>query len=106
MTRLSKIVVAVLLLTALSGCVAGSEAAHHAAGQGFIVQFVLGFWHGVIAPFSLICEVINVFAPHLIPWNIHLYESRGTGVAYDVGFYLGLVGSPVVIIHRRYYRRP
>ena len=45
--------------------------------------------------------MINQFAPHLLPWSVHLYESKGTGVPYDVGFYLGLVGSPVLIGSRR-----
>ena len=90
-------------LLSLAACTAGSPSAEHAASQGFIVQFLLGFWHGVIAPFTLIGELIDKFAPKLLPWHVHLYESRGTGLAYDIGFYLGLAGSPVAIIHRNRY---
>ena len=43
----------------------------------------------------LIVEVINRFAPHLLPWTVRFYETKGTGFAYDIGFYFGLVGSPV-----------
>jgi len=32
--------------------------------------------------------------PHLIPWNIRLYETRAVSVVYDIGFYLGLAGGP------------
>jgi hypothetical protein len=89
-------------LLSLAACTAGSASADHAAHQGFIVQFILGFWHGVIAPITLICEVIDKFAPTLLPWHVHLYQS-GVGVAYDIGFYLGIAGSPIVITHRNRY---
>lgn len=87
---------AVVLVLALGACVAGSTESQHAAAGGVLSQLLLGFWHGLIAPVMLIIEVINIFAPHLLPWTVRFYESKGTGVAYDVGFYLGLVGSPVL----------
>jgi hypothetical protein len=89
-----------LLLLALSGCIASSEAAHHAAAQGVLYQFVLGLWHGIIAPFTLLGEIIEKFVPNLLPWRLQMYQREGTGLAYDIGFYLGLVGSPVAIVHR------
>jgi hypothetical protein len=64
-------------------------------------QLLLGFWHGVIAPATLIGEIINRFAPHALPWTLRLYESRGTGVAYDAGFYLGLAGAPSIVFAGR-----
>ena len=57
---------------------------------------MLGFWHGLIAPVMLIVEVVDKFAPHLLPWSVRFYEARGTGVVYDIGFYFGLVGSPLL----------
>jgi hypothetical protein len=102
MKRAAVFALAGFALLSLAACTAGSPSAEHAAHQGFIMQFVLGFWHGVIAPFTLICEVIDKFAPTLLPWHLHLYQS-GAGVAYDVGFYLGLAGSPIVITHRNRY---
>ena len=92
-----KIVLAVAALLTLSACVAGSAESQHAASGGLLSQLLLGLWHGVIAPVTLIVEVVNRLAPHALPWRLHLYEARDTGVAYDVGFYLGLVGSPIVI---------
>jgi len=89
-----------VLLLALSACVAGSAESHHAAAGGLIPQLLLGFWHGIIGPFMLIVEVINHFAPHALPWQVHMYETAGTGWAYDVGFYFGLIGGPGVIVGR------
>lgn len=94
--------VATLALTltaalALTACVAGSPASRHAAESGMLEQAVLGFWHGLIAPVTLIVEVVRAVAPGLLhlPWR--LYESRVTSTAYDVGFYLGLTGGPATL---------
>jgi hypothetical protein len=100
--RLIVIAPALLLLGA---CAAGSAASHHAAGQGALYQFILGFWHGVIAPVTLIVEIVNKLAPKALPWRFHLYETQAAGVAYDIGFYLGLVGGPFVGWSRRPGRR-
>jgi hypothetical protein len=97
--RVAGIMVAVL---ALSACVAGSGESGQAASGGMLSQFLLGFWHGVIGPLTLIGEVINRFFPHLLPWKVHLYETKATGVAYDVGFYLGLAGGPSFAFGRRW----
>jgi hypothetical protein len=84
------------LALTLAACAAGSAESQHAASGGVLSQLLLGFWHGLIAPVMLIVEVVDKFAPHLLPWDVRFYESRGTGVVYDVGFYFGLVGSPVL----------
>jgi hypothetical protein len=89
------------ILLLLGACVAGSGDSAHAADGGMIAQFLLGLWHGLIGPFTLILELVNRFAPHLLPWKAHLYETKAAGVAYDLGFYIGLAGSPVVIWSRR-----
>jgi hypothetical protein len=94
MKTAAKIACSIALLLALGACAAGSAASQHAAGGGALYQFVLGFWHGVIAPVTLIVEIVNRLAPHALPWRFHLYEVKAAGMAYDIGFYLGLVGSP------------
>jgi hypothetical protein len=92
------IVAGVGMLLALGACVAGSAESQHAASSGGLLsQLLLGFWQGLIAPLMLIVEVIDQFAPHLLPWSVRFYEARGTGVVYDVGFYVGLVSSPLLI---------
>ena len=85
----------------LAGCVAGSAESQHAATGGALSQALLGFWHGVIAPATLVVEIVDHFAPHALPWTAHLYEAQGTGVAYDIGFYLGLAGGPSMVFSRR-----
>jgi hypothetical protein len=100
-----KIAGAAALLLVLAGCVAGSAESHQAAASGDISQFFLGFWHGIIAPVTIIVEVINRLLPHLLPWHAQLYESSGAGVAYDVGFYLGLAGGPPIVINTWSRRR-
>ena len=85
-----------VLLLVLSGCAAGSPASSSSVHGGLLAQFLLGIWHGVIAPATLLLEVINRLSPGLLPWTARFYEARGTAVEYDVGFYLGLTGSPLI----------
>jgi hypothetical protein len=92
------------LVLALAACAAGSGESQHAASGGVLSQLLLGIWHGLIAPLMLIVEVIDKFAPKLLPWSVRFYEARGTGVVYDIGFYFGLVGSPL-LVHTGWSRR-
>ena len=92
------------LVLTLTACAAGSGESAHAASGGLLAQLLLGFWHGLIAPIMLIVEVVDKFAPHLLPWSVRFYEARGTGVVYDIGFYFGLVGSPL-LAHRGWSSR-
>ena len=94
-TRIACATAAVLLLGA---CVAGSGESAHAASGGMLAQVLLGLWHGIIAPVTLIGEIINRVFPHVLPWQMHMYEAKADGAAYDVGFYLGLAGSPVIVV--------
>jgi hypothetical protein len=87
--------VAVCLL--LGACVAGSSESSHAAAGGDISLLLLGLWHGIIAPAMLVVEVINRFAPHLLPWAVRFYEPHANSAIYDLGFYVGLAGSPVLV---------
>jgi len=92
---------AVVMLLALGACVAGSGESAHSAESGLLAQFFLGLWHGIIAPFILIVEVVNRIRPHTLPWAVHIYETKAEGAPYDVGFYLGLVGGPSFAWTRR-----
>lgn len=101
----AKILIAGALLVALAACTAGTPEAQHAAAGGLISQFVLGIWHGIIAPVTLLVEIINKLAPTLLPWKLHMYQGADTGAAYDLGFYLGLAGGPSFLVRRRWSRR-
>ena len=94
-------VASAIILLCLAGCAAGSAASHHAAEQGSLYQLLLGFWHGLIAPVTLILEIINRLVPRALPWHFRLYEVAATGVPYDIGFYIGLLGGPFVGWSRR-----
>jgi hypothetical protein len=93
-----KIAGILVLLCLLAACVAGSAESHHAAASGWISQLFLGFWQGILAPFMLVAEVVNVVRPNTLPWSVHMYETAGTGIAYDVGFYFGVLGGPGAIL--------
>jgi hypothetical protein len=93
MKPIAKIACAVISLSALAACTAGSADAQHMAQNGGVSQFLLGVWHGLIAPVTLLIEVVNKFAPHGTPWPLHMIEKDG-GVFYDLGFFLGMAGGP------------
>ena len=101
MAKAVKIGVATIILMAVSACVAGSCESAHAASGGWLSAFLLGLWHGVIGPLTLIVEIINHFLPHLLPWKARLFEAKDNSVAYDLGLFLGLAGSPIALWSRR-----
>jgi hypothetical protein len=84
----------------LAACAAGGVESGEAAHGGMISLFLLGFWHGIIAPFTLLVEIGHKLWPHTIPWAIRLYELKANSVVYDVGFFLGVGGGPVVVTRR------
>jgi hypothetical protein len=96
MLHLRKLAIAAALLS-LTACVAGTDASHQAAQGGSVSVFVLGLWHGLIGPITLIGEIINTLSPHTLPWTVHFYETQGSGVLYDVGFFVGLVAGPSIL---------
>jgi hypothetical protein len=97
MIILRKMAPLALLAAGLAACAAGSEASQHAAQSGTVAQILLGFWHGLIAPFTLIGEIINQLAPHALPWTFRFYETQHTGVLYDVGFLISLLAGPSIL---------
>lgn len=94
MPKLARLGLAAMLLFAVSACAAGSQASLQAAGGGSISSLVLGFWHGIIAPVTILGEIIDKVSPGTLPWSLHLYETRNSGVLYDVGFFVGLIAGP------------
>ena len=101
MRKFGVIVVVTCSALLLAACAAGSAESSHAMAGGVLSQLVLGFWHGLIAPLTLLVEVIRKLAPGVVPWPWRLYELKNTSVAYDVGFYFGLAGGPAAVWSRR-----
>jgi len=100
MKRIFTLLIPIAACLLASACAAGSTDSAHAASSGFIAEFVLGLWHGIISPITLLVEIINSLLPHVLPWRPHLYETRAAGAPYDLGFYLGLGGGPVIAWRR------
>jgi hypothetical protein len=72
----------VLLGVFVAACAAGPNPAIGAAGDGDVVAgFLLGLWHGIIAPFTFIASLFTD--------SVNLYEVHNNGNWYDFGFVLG-----------------
>ena len=99
--NMSRLALIASLLFGLAACAAASDASAQAAQGGSVSEIVLGFWHGLIAPVMLIGEIIETLAPTVLPWTFRIYETQATGVLYDVGFVIGLVGGPSLLLTSR-----
>jgi len=97
MNKFTKIAIIAVLVIGLAACAAGSPASHEAAKNGALYQAALGFWHGIIAPITLIGEIIQKVSPGTLPWTFRFYEVSDTGVLYDLGFFIGLIFGPSVL---------
>lgn len=75
-------VVFILLLMVIDGCAPGSGASSVKDPAGFL----MGIWHGWIAPISLLW---SLFFNH----SIRIYEVYNTGWWYDFGFYIAIIGG-------------
>ena len=79
--NIRKIVLAGLMLTILSGCTfAGDSSAFTNGTPGFL----MGIWHGIVAPYTLI---IRFFL------DIKMYAVPNNGFNYDIGFIIGIIGA-------------
>ncbi len=73
--------IAVLLISTLTGCVPGDGTYTSAKPAGFF----WGIWHGWVAPITLIWGLFEK--------NIRVYEAVNTGWWYDFGFYMAIIGG-------------
>jgi len=72
----------VMCLALLSGCMPGSEASIESEKPA---GFLLGVWHGWIAPLSLIFSLGEN--------DIRIYEVYNVGFWYDFGFYIAIISG-------------
>ena len=91
-----KYAAATLLVLALGACAAGSTDSAQAVQSGGVAVFALGFWHGIIAPITLLVSMINEFATGSLPWAARMYQEGG-GVVYDLGFFIGAIAGPSIL---------
>lgn len=101
-STITNLALAAGLLLVLSACAPGTGDSARAASGGIVSELFLGLWHGIIAPITLIVEIINALVPKLIPWRVHLYETKATGVFYDLGFYFGIASHPIALSRSRW----
>jgi hypothetical protein len=96
----AKLSFAGLLCLGLAACAAGGVESHEAARNGALSVFLLGLWHGVIAPVAILVEIGHRFLPRQIPWALHLYETAAASLEYDAGFFIGLAIGPAALWRR------
>jgi hypothetical protein len=80
--RVRIVLILILLGAVLAACAAGPNPEVGTAPEGEnVAGFLLGLWHGIIAPFTFI---VSLFTD-----NVNLYEVHNDGNWYDFGFVLG-----------------
>jgi hypothetical protein len=79
--KIALTIMSLLLILLLVGCMPG-DGSYTTNAPANIFS---GIWHGWIAPISLVRGFFNS--------NIRLYEVNNTGWAYDLGFYLAILGG-------------
>jgi hypothetical protein len=52
--------------------------------------FVLGIWHGIISPVTLLISFVN-------NQNVQMYEVHNDGSLYNLGFFLGVLIMPAIL---------
>jgi hypothetical protein len=87
----------ILVASWAAACMAGSPEAQDVAQSGALQLLLLGLWHGVIAPVTLIDAIVNQIFPTLIPWRFGFFETAHATLLYEIGFYLGIAGGPSVL---------
>lgn len=79
--RAGMAVVIVILMAVLSSCLPGD-------GKNSIekpANFLMGIWHGWVAPVSVIVGIFNN--------KIRVYEPNNSGWWYDFGFYMAVISG-------------
>ncbi len=83
---------------ALAGCAAG-PGGRWAPPDAEAAGFFVGLWHGILLLVSL---VVSFFTD-----DVRIYEAHNTGIAYDIGFVLGVLAVYGNGIHLRFgHRKP
>ena len=90
------------LMMSLSSCFASEEPLA-------LYGFWGGLWHGVIILVSLVVKLVSVIAHAINPeygnWDINIFSFQNEGLAYWVGFVLGIFANLGVFSRLRQVRR-
>ena len=63
--------------------------AHKADQQGHIAGILMGIWHGLISPVTMVIGFVNP--------AVTMYEVHNDGIQYNLGFFLGVVILLVIL---------
>jgi len=74
-------ILALAIVLLLSSCLPGDGKNNAEKPANFLV----GIWHGWVAPVSLVAHLFNK--------SIRIYEPNNTGGWYDLGFYMAIVAG-------------
>ncbi len=87
MKRLFAVFLILMMMFAISGCVAGpNELVNTPDEAGNVAGFWQGFWHGLISPITFL---ISLFLD-----TVHIYETHNNGGWYNFGFlFCGFLGN-------------
>ena len=78
------LVIAALALVTLAGCAPGPNAlVGQADADGEVAGFLMGIWHGLIAPVTFIVSLFNK--------AVSVYETHNNGGWYNFGFLFGMM---------------
>lgn len=81
MKKLALTALILLLTLTLTACLPGDGSYTAAAPAGFFS----GIWHGWLAPLSMLLGFIR--------GGYRIYEVNNTGLLYDLGFYIAIIGG-------------
>jgi hypothetical protein len=78
------LIVLPLLMLLIGSCVPGPNSLSGIpSDEGHTAGFWHGLWHGIIAPVTF---VVSLFRP-----GVQMYEVHNNGIAYNLGFLLGIL---------------
>ena len=82
MKKTTKTLALIITIFLLSGCTFAGDTSSITMGTP---GFLMGVWHGILAPLTLI---LRFFLD-----NVQMYATPNSGLGYDAGFLLGFIGA-------------
>lgn len=82
------VILLLLVLMTVTSCLPSSTASQtftDTAAEPEAAGFLLGVWHGWIAPLSLIISIFDE--------SVSIYERNNRGFWYDFGFYMAIISG-------------
>jgi hypothetical protein len=81
LSKILQVLILVIIVLTLTSCAQQPDCVQCLSHPTY--GFFGGIWHGLVAPFGLVGQMLN-------PENIAMYAKNNTGGWYDFGFLLGI----------------